>query len=219
MVELDITVAGTRFDPRSAAPLMLFDLAIVSRAVAIENIQLQCQLRIEPTRRSYAAREKDRLSDLFGRPERWDETLGSFLWTHAAVSVARFEDGCAVALPVPCSLDFTIAATKYFDSLEDGCAPLSFHFSGPVFYRDADGRLQIAPIPTTQEAAYALPVATWRAMIDHHYPDSVLLRLDRGWFDRLEAFRRENGLPSTEAALAALISRCDAPAMAREMAQ
>ena len=36
------------------------------------------------------------------------------------------------------AFDFNIAATKYFDGLDDGEVPLEFLFSGSTFYRDED---------------------------------------------------------------------------------
>ena len=78
---------------------------------------LQCQLRIEPTQRRYAPADHDRLFELFGETHRWSETLRSMLWTHASVQVPAFASGHVVDLPVPCSFDFNIAATKYFYGL------------------------------------------------------------------------------------------------------
>ena len=61
-----------------------------------------------------------------------------------------------VDLPVPCSFDFNVAATKYFYGLEGGEVPLAFLFSGTVFYRDADDFLQMEQIPWSKEAEYRL---------------------------------------------------------------
>jgi hypothetical protein len=50
--------------------------------------------------------------------------MRSTLWTHSSVLVAPFEGSCLVDLPVPCSFDFNVAATKYFAGLQDGDVPL-----------------------------------------------------------------------------------------------
>ena len=50
---------------------------------------------------------------------------------------------------MPCNYDLELAATKYVYSLPDGEVPLSMHFTGTVFYRGEDGRMQIVQIPWT----------------------------------------------------------------------
>ena len=72
------------------------------------------------TRRQYAPTEQERLLELFGEPERWGETLRTMLWTHTNVTVPAFTGSTVVDLPVPCTYDFNVAATKYFHGLEDG---------------------------------------------------------------------------------------------------
>ena len=110
-----------------------------------------------------------------------------------------------VSLPVPCSFDFNVAATKYFDGLDEGAAPLALLFSGSVFYRDPTDRLQIAQIPWSKEASCRLPVGLWRQMMDQYYPDSAWLRLPRALFEELSRYKRQRGLPTFEAALQRLL--------------
>ena len=171
---------------------------------------LNCQIRIEPARRSYGGIEHDRLADLFGAPERWGQTLQSFLWTHVNVALAGFAHDCAATLPVPCSFDFNIAATKYFDGLTEGGAPLALLFSGSVFYRDMADRLQIAQIPWSKEVSCRLPVSLWRQMMDQYYPDSTWLRIPRALFEELSRYKRQRALPTFEAALQRLLDAASA---------
>ena len=42
-------------------------------------------------------------------------------------------------LHVPLSADAELASVKYFNALPDGEVPLSFHFSGTVFYARGRG--------------------------------------------------------------------------------
>ena len=84
------------------------------------------------------------------------------LWTHASAVVPPFTGGTVVDLPVPCTYDFNLAATKYFDALEEGDIPLCFLFSGTIFYEAADGGLQVTQIPWEKEAYFRLPAATGR---------------------------------------------------------
>lgn len=207
MVDLDFRIEDVAVEKYSAAPLLLFELHVVNRTPELHvlNVMLNCQIRIDPTRRRYEGGEHDRLSDLFGPPSRWGETLRSLLWTHASICVPSIDPERKIELPVPCSFDFNIAATKYFHGLEGDDAPLNFLFSGSIFYRDGDGGLQIAQIPWTKECAYRLPVATWRAMMDRYYPQSAWLCLDRDAFEGLDSYRRRLGLPTFERALRALL--------------
>ena len=122
---------------------------------------------------------------MFGPPDRWGKTMRSMLWTHAHAIVPAFTGGTTVDLAVPCSFDFNVAATKYFAALEEGEIPLCFLFSGTVFYQAEDGRLQVAPISLDKQADFRLPVAVWKQMMDHYYPHSAWLCLDRDVFDRL----------------------------------
>ena len=160
---------------------------------------LRCQIQIETTRRKYQAEEEERLRDLFGEPERWGQTLRAMLWTHASVVVPPFTGETTTDLPVACSYDFNVAATKYFYALEEGEIPLDFLFSGSVFYQDAEGALQVAPISWTQEARFRLPVATWRQLMEAYYPNSACVQLRRDVFDRLYQYKMRHGIPTWEA--------------------
>jgi len=166
---------------------------------------LRCQIRIEPARRQYGSADQERLVELFGVPQRWGETLRGFLWTHTSALVPAFEADCRVDLPVPCSYDFNIAATKYFHGLDGGEAPLSLLFSGSLFYQDTDGSLQIEQISWSKEASYRLPVAVWQAMMRHYYPNGMWLCLDSEAFEKLYRFKRQQGCATWEQALDRLL--------------
>jgi hypothetical protein len=196
---------------------MLFKLR-VSEAIAagaeptpIHAVVLRCQVRIEPAKRSYTPAEKDRLRDLFGTPDRWGQTLRPMLWTHVGANLPPFEGEAVADLPVPCSLDFSLAATKYFEALDGGDLPLCFLFSGTIFYRADDGALQVAQVSWEKEAEFRLPAASWRALMDHYYPNIAWLGLRRDVFDRLDAFRSRRGLPTWEHALERLLEAAEEP--------
>jgi hypothetical protein len=141
------------------------------------------------------------MRDLFGEPERWSQTLRSLLWTHANVVIPSFQGSTAADIPVPCTFDFNIAGTKYFEGLTDGEIPLHFMFSGTVFYADADDALQVLPISWGQETRFNLAVKVWRDMMDHYYPNSVWLNLSRDVFERLYQYKTQHGIPTWEQAL------------------
>ncbi len=207
MVDLDFAVEGASVARYVVAPQLAFALRVVNRTpeIPVRNVMLRCQIRIEPTRRAYAPAEKQRLGELFGTPERWGDTLRGFLWTHTDALIAGFDGGCVVELPVPCSYDFNIAATKYFHGLENGEVPLTLLFSGSVFYEDEDAGLQIGQIAWSKEASYRLPVTLWHDMMRVYYPNALWLSLDRDVFERLYAYKRDRGHPTWERALQALL--------------
>lgn len=206
MLELDFRIGDVEVERFAVAPTLLFGLRILTR-VPIRNIALRCQIRIEPTGRGYEAADQERLSELFGEKQRWGQTLRSFLWDHVDVPVPAFDQEYDLKMPVACSHDFNIAATKYFYGLGDGDVPLSFLFSGAVFYDDADGRLQIGQIAWSKEANSALPVATWRALMAQYYPETTWLQIRHDLFDRLYRYKREKGFTDWEQALDSLIPR------------
>ena len=210
MPDLHFRVEGAEPERVAAAPLLLFKLRVTDAAPApVHSVVLRCQVRIEPARRRYSAAEQDRLLDLFGTPERWGQTLRPMLWTHVGAALPSFAGGCAADLPVPCSYDFSLAATKYFAALEEGDLPLCFLFSGTVFYEGADGGLQVAQIPWEKEADFRLPAATWRGLMEVYYPNSAWLCLRKDVFDQLARYRSRQGLPDWEQALERLLAAAE----------
>lgn len=210
MVDFDFQVEAAEPQRHAAAPLLLFKLCIRETSPAgpltpIHGILLRCQIRIEPARRRYSAAEKQRLLDLFGTPERWGQTLRPFVWTQAGVMVPPFTGLGAADLPVPCSSDFCLAATKYFAALEEGDLPLCFLFSGTIFYRIEARAMQIAQIPWDKEAYFRLPATAWRDLRDLYYPNSAWLCLRKDVFDRLNDYRSRHGLPDWEQVLERLL--------------
>lgn len=209
MVELTFAIEGAEVDRFAAAPSLNFKLWIASESpsVRVENVLLHCQIRIEPTRRTYTPDEREELTELFGATHRWKDTLQSMLWTHTNVQVPGFDGQRIVELPVPCSFDFNVAATKYFFGLEGGEVPLAFLFSGTVFYRDDGGLLQMDLISWSKEASYRLPVRIWQELMDFYYPNTAWLRIDREVFGELYRYKREHGLTGWDETLRALMTR------------
>ncbi len=212
MLDLIFQVEGAEPECHAAAPSLLFRLRVGAAGAEpppVHSVLLRCQVRIEPGRRRYTAGEQDRLIDLFDTPERWGRTVRPLLWAHATVLVPAFTGATVVNLPVPCSFDFNLAATKYFDALAEGEIPLCFLFSGTIFYEADDGRLQVAQIPWEKEATFRLPAATWRRLMDLYYPNSAWLGLRKDVFDRLARYKSRRRLATWEQALEALLAAAD----------
>ncbi len=148
--------------------------------------------------------------DLFGEPSRWGQTLRGLLWTHANLNIPRFTGSTLVDLPVPCTFDFNVGATKYFEALENGEVPLSLLFSGTIFHEGDDGALTATPIPWDKEADFRLPVRVWREMMDHYYPNTAWLCLRRDVFDRINQLKMRRGIPTWEQALEYLLTQAPA---------
>jgi hypothetical protein len=184
---------GARLE-HAAAPTLRFAVHVDSAGAAVRAIVLDTQIRIAATRRAYARASDDRLFALFGAREDWGTTLRSLLWTQLTLSVPPFTGATDVDLLVPCTYDLDVAASRYLAALDDGDVPLEFLFSGTVFYSAEDGRLQTARLSWELEADYRLPVAVWRDTMDHHFPDSAWLRLDRESHGRLVAYKSRRGL-------------------------
>jgi hypothetical protein len=200
MPDLNFEVVDAEAPAFAAVPTLIFKLRI-DNAIPQENIHsvvLRCQIQINVTRRRYSAEAQARLLEVFGEAKRWGDTLRPFLWTHANTTVPLFSESITVDLPVPCTYDFEVAGTKYFDALEDGEIPLTFLFSGTIFYEGETGNLQIGQISWSKEASYRLPVALWREMIERYFPNSAWIRMRKDVFDRLYQYKATHSLPTWE---------------------
>jgi hypothetical protein len=208
MPDFTFRVEGAEAVPYAASPLLVFKLRVINarQEEPVHSISVQCQIQIQASRRRYNAEEQERLSDLFGSSDRWSLTLRSMLWTHANVTVPGFLGTILVDLPVPCTFDFNVAATKYFSALDDGEIPILLQFSGTAFYAGEDGALQVSPIPWDREAAYKLPIAVWKEMMEFYYPNTAWLNLRRDVFDRLLAYKSRHGIPTWEQTIESMLS-------------
>ncbi len=208
MPDLSFRVEGAESIPYAAAPLLVLKLRAVNAnpQEPLHSVSLQCQIQIQAARRRYNAEEQQRLSDLFGSSDRWSLTLRTMLWTHANIVVPAFQGSILVDLPVHCTFDFNIAATKYFSALDDGKVPILIQFSGTAFYAGEDGALQVSPIPWNREAAYELPVAVWKEMMDLYYPNTAWLSLRRDVFERLLAYKSRHGIPTWEQTIESMLA-------------
>ena len=194
----------------AAAPTLGFALEIATAGdVAVRSILLDVQLQIAARRRPYDEREQTTLFELFGAPRDWGTTLRTLLWARSTLVVPPFTGRTVVDLPIVCSYDLDVAASRYFDALAGGDVPLELLFSGTIFYGGPGGGLQAARIPWDLEAEYRLPVAVWRAALDRHFPGTAWLRLGREAFDALKTYRSQHGHITWDAAVAELLTHAD----------
>jgi hypothetical protein len=206
MTELRFSVADITPEPYAASPILTVKLAVEELTGAVVHaVALRCQLRIEPQRRPYTDREESGLLDLFGPRERWSNTLRPFLWTHCTTLVQGFSGSTEVDLPVACTYDFEVSASKYLQSLDSGAVALTLLFSGTVFTRGSNG-FQVEQVSWDASASYQLPVAVWRELMDQHFPNSAWLRLDRDTFAALHRFKAAHGLLGWDETLELLLA-------------
>lgn len=208
MPNLQLAIESAEVVQYAAAPLLSFKVRIANNPSEeiIHTVALRAQIQIEVARRKYDANEQSRLLDLFGEPDRWGQTLRNMLWTHASVVVPRFTGSVLTDIPVPCSFDFNVAATKYFHGVTDGDLPLCFQFSGTVFYQAEDGPLQVAPVSWDKEAKYKLPGKVWKNLMDVYYPNSAWLALHRDTFEKLYQYKMREGILTWEEAIERALS-------------
>jgi hypothetical protein len=208
MPDLNFKVTGVEPAARGLIPLLHFHLEVTNspETELIQAVILQAQVQIQSAHRPYDDEEREKLVDLFGTPDRWGQTLRNRLWAHANVSVRPFTQSTEAVLPIQCTYDLNVTATKYFYALKEGEVPLLFLFSGTIFYAAPDGRLQVQQISWDKECPYLMPVRVWQALMEYHYPNSAWVSLHRQVFERLYAYKRRQGLPTWEQTIERLLS-------------
>ncbi len=172
MPDLTFQVEGVEVVANAATPLLAFKLRLTDANPEQTFTRSRC-----------AARSSSKSPAANTVPEDQEQPAGSVrraqsLGPDSAKSFvdARQSGGAVVQgstlvdLPVPCTFDFNVAATKYFDGLADGEVPVCLQFSGTVFYASGEGGLQVAPIAWDKEARFKLPVKIWRDMMDPTIP-------------------------------------------------
>jgi Family of unknown function (DUF6084) len=192
-------------EPYAAAPQLTARLRIQeATGRTVHAIALRCQVRIEPQRRRYDEADESGLRALFGDRDRWADTLRPFLWMQASAMVQGFTSLTEVDLPLPCTYDFDVAASRYLHGVGDGVVPLTLLFSGTVFTKGATG-FGVEQVPWNCEASYELPVAVWKQMIASYYPSTGWIRLDHDVITELADHKARHGLTSWEETVRSLL--------------
>ena len=204
-IEPEFEVLGATARRHAALPAIDFDVHVSEPSGRqVYAIALTAQVMLEPARRRYDPDTHERLVELFGRSDEW-ATPNSVLWHQADVLVPHFTGATTFRVSVPVSFDIEVGSAKYLYGLEEGEVPLGFNFNGTVFYREADGRLQLSLVPWSCSAAFRMPVAVWREAIAHYYPHARWITVHA---DTLAALRREKlrrGAPTLDACVAQLL--------------
>jgi hypothetical protein len=195
--ELAFAVEGAARVEHAAVPTIAFTLGVESGDERpVRSVLLDVQVQIAARRRPYDDRAHDRLFELFGPVEQWGTSLRTLPWTRTTLVVPPFTGRTTVELPIACSYDLEVAASRYFDALDGGEVPLEFLFSGTVFYGTP---LQAGRISWESEAGYRMPVALWRETMERYFRGTAWLRLPKPSFDRLTAHKSSPTPCSTRA--------------------
>lgn len=206
MTDVTFAVVEVAPEPYAVTPVLTARLGVAAVGdEAIHAIALRCQVRIEPMRRGYSDDEAAGLVDLFGPRERWSSTLHNFQWLQTAAMVQGFSGATSVDLPLECTYDFEVAASKYLHALRDGTVPLQFLFSGTIFAKGPKG-FAVHQVPWDREDRFDMPVSVWRDLVTQHYPNTGWLRLDRDTIEALATYRSSRGLLSFDEAVTSLLA-------------
>lgn len=202
----EFEVVGARNVRSAAVPTLAFEAsASNSSSLRVLFMALTAMITVEPGKRSYDDETRARLVELFGEPERWASTTGSFRWAQVGAVVPVTGPESRFELEVPCTYDHEIAAAKYFGGVTEGVFPLRFHFNGTVYYEDESGRLQIVPLPWDRSTRFELPAQVWREMIASHYPRGGWIRLNEDTLQELGRHKAATGTPTLDRCVSDLL--------------
>lgn len=213
MSSLTFSVMDVAAEQFSATPRLIARVRITAGDdEPIRAIALRCQVRLEPLRRPYSDGEAAGLIDLFGPRERWSNTQRTFLWQHSTAMVQGFTGVTEVSLPLECTYDFEVSASKYLHALRDGAVPLLFLFSGTVFAPGERG-FSVSQVSWECEARYDMPVTVWHDLVRFHFPNTGWVRLGHETVSALAAYKSARGMLDFEDAVATLLAEAseDAP--------
>ena len=120
--------------------------------------------------------------------------------------VPAFTGATAFRLPLHCTYDLELAAAKYIYSLPGGEVPLPFNFTGTIFYRGDDGRMQIVKVPLGLRGPL---LAAGVHLARHDRPPLPQRRRGSAWTSarstRSPRRKAGPGLPSFDATVAGLL--------------
>jgi hypothetical protein len=207
---LTFTIVDVAAEQFSVTPQLIARIAVTAGDdEPIQAIALRCQIRIEPLRRPYSDDEAAGLLDLFGPRERWASTQRTFLWQHSTAMVQGFTGATEFSLPLECTYDFEVTASKYLHALRDGAAPLLFLFSGTVFMPGERG-FSVRQVSWECEARHDMPVSVWNDLVRIHYPNTGWVRLGHDTVSALAAYKSNRGLLDFDDAVTTLLAQAPA---------
>ncbi len=211
MTELSFDVLDIEPDRFAAVPTLSARMRIAELTGAtVHLVALRVQIKIDAHLRRYEEEEQARLAEQFGTPERWQDTLRPFTWTHATAMVPGFSGTTEFSLPIACTYDLEVLGSRFFEALEHGNVPLEFLFSGTLVTKGETG-FAVTQVPWHKSAPYALPVTVWRRLMDAYYPNAGWIRLHRDTIQALLVRKGADGIPSWDQLLTGLLAGSQGP--------
>ena len=208
MPDLGFAIEGAEVAKFAASPQIILKLRITNLdpSKTIQSIALRGQIQIEVTRRRYKPEDQEKLRDLFGEPDRWSQTLKNLLWTHVSVNVPAFQNDTVADVPVPCTFDFNVGATKYFHGLTDGEVPSErdVQRNGFLFRRQCT---HAGCADFLGQRSSLQPPGIRLARHDGHLlsRDAPGYALRRDVFERLYDYKVRHGIPTWEQAFESML--------------
>lgn len=199
----EFSISGVEPDANAATPFLRFAVDITDESEReIYTIALTAQVQIDADRLAYAPETREKLLDLFGEPERIPQTAGALQLGRVETLVPSFRGTGSFSIAVPFSGDVEVATMRYLASLPGGAVPLSFLFSGSIFYCGEADRLQVTLVPWSCSARYRMRLGIWTELIERRYGGSGFVRLRADTLEALRRRRAERGLPTFDATIA-----------------
>jgi hypothetical protein len=202
--EFTIAIEGVAAMAQAVLPTLQFRARLrTTGRDRVRSLTLETHIRISTDHDSYCEQDQERLADLFGGPVGVPRHRPSLLWTRASTQVSEFVGEARVEIPVACSYDLEVVASRFLCSLTSGEVPLEFWFSGVLCY-GVDGQLRAWRLPET-EARFRMPVRVWQDLMEQYFPGAAWLRLDRDVLDALAGYRAERAASSWSETIRALL--------------
>jgi hypothetical protein len=155
----------------------------------LKALVLRARVQIEPWKRTYDSAAQELLREL--------SVTQPLQWAEAALAIASFAEETTFELPIPCTYDMQVAATKYLTALDGGAIPVRIFFNGTAFRGAQDG-FSAEMLSWDSECDALVPVEVWQGAMDACFGDQAWLRVDRGVFDALSRYRVRHALNDWE---------------------
>lgn len=196
MSTLAFELLGAAAESNPAMPALRLRVRLRAAGEPVDALALRVRVQIEPWRRRYTDAERELLADL--------SATTALQWGEAAVMLGRFENETEFEVPLLCTYDLQVAASKYFTALEGGAVPVRLFFNGTIF-RGAPNGFTVEMLPWDLECAGEIPVATWQQAMDACFSGQGWIRIDRDAFDALRRYRASHNFPDWTATIQSLV--------------
>jgi len=204
VTKLTFEMVDATADRFSAAPIVRLRVRVRLEGEAIDALALHVRVQIEPAGRAYDTDEELLQQELFGKRERWVQSVRPLQWTECAVMLNAFTGETTFDVPIACTYDLQVASSKYASALKDGNIPVRLLFTGTIF-RGAQSGFAVEMLSWNSERQGRVPVATWQEAMERVFPGQAWIRVDRPTFAALRRYRTEHALYNWEDAFAHLL--------------